>query len=102
MLEMTVCEAYRIPHSQFLGGTPEWNQTDRDKAIWWHIRQKEKCPNCGTRDSEWDPAQGGRRDAYRVQTHRCRGCEVKGMFPQAELEKMGKGVYVYLGKNDAQ
>lgn len=97
---MRVCSDYKLSHSHFLGGPPEWTQLDRDKAIWWQVRQKETCPNCNTREVEWDPLRGGDRQAYGVRTYRCRGCEVKAMFPEAELEALGKGVYVYLGRND--
>jgi hypothetical protein len=101
-MEMTLCQdVYKISHSHFLGGPPEWTQLDRDKAIWKNIRTKEKCSNCGTREAEWDPLQGGDRQAYTVRAYRCRGCEVKAMYPEALLESLGKGVYLYLGRNDA-
>jgi flavoprotein len=102
MLELAVCAEYQISHSHFLGGPPEWTVHDRNKAIMWHIRQKETCPNCNTREREWNPEMGGDRQAYGVETYRCRGCEVKAMFPEDELEKMGKGVYLYLEKNDVR
>lgn len=99
MLELSVCREYKIPHGFFLGGPLVWSQSDRDKAIWQYIREKEKCPNCNTREAEWDPLQGGDRQAYGVRTARCRGCEVKEMFPEAQLKALGKGAYIYLGKN---
>lgn len=68
---MAVCAAYRIPHSQFLA----WPEDDRDKALWWHAREAERCPHCGTRAAEWDPEQGGDRRAYVAEQVVCRGCQ---------------------------
>ena len=73
MIEMAVCAEYRMPHSAFL----EWNQDDRDKAIWYLRRQREACGDCGTRPSEWDESQGGHRNAYVARIEHCRGCEVR-------------------------
>ncbi|MFJ2780293.1 hypothetical protein [Kitasatospora sp. NPDC087315] len=33
------------------------------------------CPQCGTRDEEWQPEAGGDRHAYEVSTTRCSGCQ---------------------------
>lgn len=93
---MTVCEQYRIPHSTFL----DWDEDDREKAIWWMIRQKETCPRCGTRDREWDETVGGDRNAYGAEVRRCRGCEVKEMAEAADLSEYGKGIYIAMRKND--
>ena len=68
---MAVCAAYGIAHSEFLS----WDSGDRDKAIWWHLRQKQACPGCGTRAEEWDPALGGHRQAYSAHAEVCRGCQ---------------------------
>lgn len=70
---MMVCATYRLPHSVFL----TWGKDDRDKAIWWEIRQRQTCQGCGTRHEEWDPELGGRRDAYKADWHRCPGCALK-------------------------
>lgn len=72
---MKVCRAYQIPHSHFLGGPNRWTAQDRDKAIWQEIREAEKCPNCGTRPAEWEPARGGDRRAYAAKLDTCRGCQ---------------------------
>lgn len=56
----------------FLG----WDVDDRDKALWWMIHNRERCPNCGTRPDEWDEARGGDLHAYTAEPHFCRGCEI--------------------------
>jgi hypothetical protein len=68
---MKVARAYQISHSEFLS----WSRDDRDKAVWWEIRQGETCGNCGTRPAEWDPEQGGDRVAYLAKLTTCRGCQ---------------------------
>jgi len=61
-----------IPHSVFLG----WDVDDRNKALWWTIHQRQRCPNCGTMPDEWNEAQGGDLHAYAAEPLTCRGCEV--------------------------
>lgn len=92
---MAVCAAYGIPHSQFLA----WRQTDRDKSIWWEIRQRSTCPSCGTRAEEWDPRQGGSRDAYRADFRECAGCVEKERASDAPELKEQRGLSVILVKN---
>lgn len=55
---------------------PQWTEDDRDKALWWMIHEREKCPSCGTRSDEHDPKQGGDLHAYEWKTTHCRGCEI--------------------------
>lgn len=86
---------YRLMHSEFL----EKDQEDRDKAISWFVRQRELCPNCGTRDVEWDPAEGGNRHAYGAEIRRCRGCEVKQAAEDSDLSGYGRGIYVAMRRN---
>lgn len=78
---MRVCAAYGIPHSEFLS----WSKTDRDKALWWDIRQRETCQSCGTRAEEWteDP------QAYTWKVDSCPGCEVReaGQKTAVQIEK---------------
>lgn len=92
---MAVCARYGIAHSAFLG----WDPDDRDKAIWWELRERDRCPGCGTRQEEWDEDRGGDRDAYRAEVHRCRGCQVRAT-KQAEVSRddLGDGVHVVLVK----
>lgn len=68
---MAVCDRYGIAHSEFLG----WDVDDRDKAIWWLIRERQTCRSCGTREAEWDPEQGGDHRAYVATRHTCPGCQ---------------------------
>ncbi|MGH3097892.1 MAG: hypothetical protein ACRDMV_18070 [Streptosporangiales bacterium] len=93
---MAVCAEYRIPHSRFLG----WEASDRDKAIWWHIRQREACPSCGTRRDEWDPKKGGRTDAYVASARRCHGCEAVAKHREQLPDGIGHGVQIVLKPND--
>lgn len=89
---MEICELYGIRHSEFLA----WDPDDRDKALAYRARQRDACPNCGTRAAEWDERVGGHRHAYVPVKHRCRGCElVEGMRSSTTSED-GKGVYIAL------
>lgn len=92
---MVVASSMNLFHSEFLAADP----VDRDKAIWWQIRKLETCPNCGTRDAEWDPLQGGNRHAYGAEVRRCRGCEVKQMAEESDLKAYGKGIFIQMRKN---
>lgn len=38
------------------------------------VRERRTCRGCGTRPEEWDPARGGRADAYRPESRQCPGC----------------------------
>lgn len=85
---MQVCEKYHIRHSEFLA----WSRLDRDKAVWWHVRDRGTCQSCGTRDEEWDEELGGDRFAYVAAVGHCRGCEVKAQA-QRELDNAPPGSY---------
>lgn len=90
--EMTVCEHYRIPHSEFL----RWGEEDRAKAIWWRARQLSTCPSCGIR-----PEQA---DAYVAQTSVFRCCQIRERAEE-ELAKMpapqrGRGARIVLVKQE--
>lgn len=91
---MAVCaQVYRIPHSQFLA----WPKDDRDKAIWWYVRERDRCGQCGTRGAEWDETRGGNRNAYTPTLRRCRGCElVAAEQDKSRGKPVGRGVYVTL------
>jgi hypothetical protein len=71
-LELDYCVPKGVPHSVFLG----WDVDDRNKALWWVIHDRQRCPNCGTRPDEWNEAQGGDLHAYVAEPAHCRGCEV--------------------------
>ena len=97
-LELAVCAAYRIRHSEFLG----WDSDDRDKAIWHYIRGRQACRHCGTRSEEWDPARGGDHNAYVAEKERCRGCEVTQMAQASLTEKDGRGARIVLIRNPGE
>lgn len=95
-MELGVCHHYRIPHSEFLS----WPQDDRDKAIWVYIRERSTCSQCGTRDSEWNPEEGGHRRAYLAETRVCRGCQAIAQRSEALTdEQRGRGHHVVLRRN---
>lgn len=92
-----ICRAYQVPHSTFLG----WSKDDRDKATWEFVRSRQTCSSCGTREAEWLESEGGHRNAYRPEQHRCRGCEVlEYAREQLDKETAGKGVHVRLIRNE--
>lgn len=91
-----MCAAYQVPHSEFLA----WAQDDRDKAIWHLIRQRQKCPGCGTRAAEWDPAQGGRGDAYQAEVVQCPGCAQVAALQKGLGQKDDFGAHVALVPTD--
>jgi hypothetical protein len=96
VLELDVCAAYGISHSQFLA----WDQDDRDKAIWHHIWRRETCRSCGTRPDEWDETKGGHRYAYVAEAVQCRGCQVKEGAREAFADSKDRGVHIVLLKNE--
>lgn len=67
---MRYCGPRGIPHDEFLS----WPNHSQDAALWWLIHDAQTCPGCGTRPDEWDPARGGRPDAYEPVPVRCEGC----------------------------
>ena len=73
-LELDYCnsDGRALPHSVFLG----WDPDDRNKALWWIIHQRQRCPNCGTRPEVFDESRGGDLHAYVSEPHHCRGCEI--------------------------
>ncbi|MGS2592119.1 hypothetical protein [Streptomyces hebeiensis] len=74
--ELELCDRWGIPHSQFKGaGTGRWTARDREKALAYRAYQRTVCPQCGTRESDWDPDLGGDPYAYVAQVHKCWGCE---------------------------
>ena len=91
-----MCEKYQIFHSEFLAKSA----SDRDKAIWWHLRKVKTCPGCSTRPEEWDEELGGHRRAYRAEILQCEGC-LRIFRAQEDLEKKPiAGAHVVLLKRD--
>lgn len=97
--ELELCDRWGIPHSVFRGiGDGTWTARDRAKALAYREYQRTVCPQCGTRDAEWDETAGGDENAYVAATHKCVGCEVIA-DKQAELPTEGqaaRGMKVYL------
>jgi len=89
---MSVCADYKIPHSEFLS----WIDSDRDKAVWWHIRQAEKCPSCGTREGDWAKDH----NAFIGDLKRCRGCEIRERTQESVTDADGRGVHVVLKRRE--
>jgi hypothetical protein len=71
-----------------------WSASDRSKALWWYVRDRDTCGKCGTRPEEWDPKRGGRRWAYYAQIRTCAGCEVRERAE--DPPPVGRGTYVAL------
>ncbi|MFE3636102.1 TFIIB-type zinc ribbon-containing protein [Streptomyces sp. NPDC059168] len=99
--ELELCEKFRIPHSQFLGGDGRWSDLDRAKALAWAEWQRSVCPECHTRLEEWDHKRGGDPHAYVTDTLRCPGCELieqeRDHVPQ---DRSGYGVKIQLLPRD--
>lgn len=57
----------------------------------------EACPDCGTRPSEWDPKQGGHRDAYIADMTYCQGCSrLADLKAAADEGDQKKGAHYHL------
>ncbi|MEU8379782.1 hypothetical protein [Streptosporangium sp. NPDC048865] len=61
-------------------------------------RDRQTCRGCGTRAAEWDPAQGGRSDAYRPKSTQCVGCAHVAVLSKGLPE--GAGHHIVLVPND--
>lgn len=84
---MAYCGPRGIPWSVFMS----WAGEDRDAALWWLIHDRQTCQQCGTRPDEWNPEQGGSRDAFRWKVEeQCPGCAVLDVG-QRRLETGQKG-----------
>lgn len=92
-MELDVCYDFGIFHSDYLARSAD----DRDKAIWTYVRKRKMC-RCGTREEEWDPAQGGRLNAYFPTVRICPGC-VALQRTQEEQAKDIRGAQVGLTRN---
>jgi hypothetical protein len=67
---MAYCGPKGIPLSAFLS----WDDGDQEAALVWQGHEARRCPSCGTHPDDWDPARGGRRDAYAAEVVVCPGC----------------------------
>jgi hypothetical protein len=93
---MAYCGPLGIPLSVFLG----WPEDDQDAALQWQAREHQKCSGCGTHPSEWNPSEGGSRQAYRAALEMCPGCATRDTVAQGEQAKQaGPGFRVSLYRN---
>lgn len=69
-----------------------WTQYDRDKAMAYRLRQRETCPGCGTRRSEWTNAVGGPKQGYVAEVVHCRGCEERQRVEASIRDRRGQTV----------
>lgn len=98
---------YRQPHSAMFGdGDGTWSASDAALATayerWLRIEEAERCPSCGTRDSDWIDPETKRMvdgDPWEAQTRVCYGCktvaEARAMLPDGEAST---GVSVILAR----
>lgn len=70
-MEMAFCYENGIPHSEFLGWSPE----DRAKTLAFMLEKSARCEMCGTAEWEWDKD----RRAYEPVEKFCMGCYLKHM-----------------------
>jgi DNA-directed RNA polymerase subunit RPC12/RpoP len=83
-LEIEYCAEKAIPHSEFL----EWSEDDQEKAMVWLTDTKTRCPDCGTREDEWDPKKGGSLHAYHVSSYICINCKnVEDEYEDARIKE---------------
>lgn len=90
---MAYCGPRGIPYRWFTGQSKvnEWDEVSSSAAIAWQDRESDRCPSCGTYESDWkDDAGDELRDPPLIVTvGKCLGCEAMDMW-QADLEGAGK------------
>lgn len=93
---MDYCGPRGIPLHEFLS----WPIDSQEAALWWQARQRETCQGCGTHPSEWDPKQGGHRQAYVPRVVLCPGCMARDSLASTEQAKQaGHGARIALYPN---
>ena len=95
--ELSYCVPLGIPHSFFLGGEFKWTQDDRDKAILWTSRERQRC-QCGTFPDEW--LEDGRPvddPPWEMRSRRCIACSDLEEAREAlgKEDPPVKGIYLY-------
>lgn len=92
---MAYCGPRGIPLSEFLS----WREDDQQAALAWQARESRRCGDCGTHPDDWNPAEGGSRDAYKAQIHICEGCvELQRLRESPELQGSIRGVHLQLSR----
>ena len=62
-----------------------WSAEDREKALRWEQRERERCSDCGFRTAEWLDDEGEiDLGAWSVQGSYCPGCAARDTAPQLE------------------
>lgn len=90
---MAYCGPKGIPLSRFLG----WPQEDQDAALEWQAHEAARCTGCGTHTYEWNPSEGGSRQAYAARLVICPGCLAKERVSGGdEAKNAGPGARVEL------
>lgn len=91
---MDYCGPRGLPLSQFLS----WSEDDQQAALAWQSRDAARCKDCGTHAEDWDPEQGGSRDAYHVVIRECQGCvELQRTHDNPQLQQ-ARGVHLHLSR----
>lgn len=88
---MDYCGPHGIPHSHFLGGPRVWTEEDQQKALWWMVRERQRCSGCGTHPDDWNEDLGGRRDAFVAEERTCPGCRERGPAEQLLQKEQHSG-----------
>ncbi len=61
--------------------------------IVWMMDEKLKCPDCGTRQDEWDPKHGGVLHAYHISRFTCINCKnIQDTYDDVRKQNRKKGV----------
>jgi hypothetical protein len=89
-IELSLCNEWGIPHSEFLS----WSPDDRSKALSFLMIKSQRCDLCGTAEYEWDE----NRHAYEPAESFCMGCYMKEVaeedstrFPGSSMTLMKTG-----------
>lgn len=100
---MDYCGPRGLPRSEFLG----WAKDDRDAALLWLVRQRERCGSCGTHPEDWDPERGGHPRAFVATLSHCPGCAAtedrrKRADKAREHGELAAGSHVVLRRQNLQ
>jgi len=81
---MSYCYEQGIPHSVFLGWSPE----DKAKTLAFMMEKASRCEMCGTAQWEWDAD----KYAYEPVERFCMGCYLKGIADESAGQMMGTSI----------
>lgn len=89
--ELAYCVPLGIPHSVFLA----WPISDQDKALAYLRHKAQACPDCGTRQEDWDEND----NAYIGDLYHCEGC-ARVAQEQDNIPEGSKGMHIRLLPED--